>query len=464
MDEMIQISLKDNQSFNKAYSFIEEDERDKKKIPEEYWGGMRGVCDINKLIKRHKIITLPDRSYYRNKEVFERVNDRLYTYNWVGVISNNTEDGKHYRIEITSRFDEGNRQHFLLYLLCNVIGVNVFDLSINSETESDYTVILVLLFLKKLTDASADGLYKEYVRNEYNDYNFRGAFDIKRHLLQNNPFIGKTAYLVREYSYDNNILCLIRQTMDYIMDYYPNVWKGYCLNAVDLKEFIDVIETATPSYRMNVNYADSRSCQKEITNPLFHNFEEARKLALMILRENGQNVFFDDEEDTVSLLIDISWLWEEFIFNRLLEDKGYKHLLNKSNDKARECLEWADGEKWYPDFIEDKEISDRRGILDAKYKDWEWAKDDDVHQLLSYLYLTGGQTGGFIFPVQSKEKSKFDSMKLKAYKTFYDREKPAILYKMPFLIPVSDDSRSFEKYSEIMEEHIKKWKEEFDKT
>lgn len=42
-------------------------------------------------------------------------------------------------------------------------GINVFDLSVNSESESDYTAIMVLLFLMKLMEAYEDGIYKEYV-------------------------------------------------------------------------------------------------------------------------------------------------------------------------------------------------------------------------------------------------------------------------------------------------------------
>ena len=141
--------------------------------------------------------------------------------------------------------------------MCSVCGINVFDLSVNSESESDYTAIMVLLFLRKLMEAYEDGIYKEYVRKRYNEYDFKGVMDINRHIKINNPFLGKTAYSTREYSYDNDILCLIRQTLDYIKDYFPDILKGYLNNNVILNEIIDAIENATPSYRMNVNYSDS---------------------------------------------------------------------------------------------------------------------------------------------------------------------------------------------------------------
>lgn len=233
MDNHITISLKDNQSYDNAYSLVYDDEAtDEKEIPESYWEDIKQVSDLNQ-IKGSNIITIPSQSRNKNKEIFSRVNDKLFTYNWVGVLScrnKGEEIEANYRIEIRSRFDKDDKQYFLLYLLCSVCGINVFDLSVNSESESDYTAIMVLLFLRKLMEAYEDGIYKEYVRKRYNEYDFKGVMDINRHIKINNPFLGKTAYSTREYSYDNDILCLIRQTLDYIKDYFPDILKGYLNN------------------------------------------------------------------------------------------------------------------------------------------------------------------------------------------------------------------------------------------
>ncbi len=268
MENKIKIRLKDNQCFNKAYKLsIDEADYDNQ-IPEEYWDGIKGISDIDNLIERYKIVTIPSRNKYKNSKIFERINDELYTHNWVGVISNRLDDGTHYRVEICSRFDEGEKQYFLLYLLSNVCGMNIFDINVESEEESDYTCILVLLFLSKLIEAFEEGLYKEYVRNRYNNYDFKGAIDISRHIKINNPFGGKTAYSTREYSYDNEILFLLRQTLDYIIDYYPNLWDAYVRNNYILNEVTEVLEKATPSYRINENYADMTRCRREISYPM----------------------------------------------------------------------------------------------------------------------------------------------------------------------------------------------------
>lgn len=49
----------------------------------------------------------------QNKEIFSRVNDKLFTYNWVGVLScrnKGEEIEANYRIEIRSRFDKDDKQ------------------------------------------------------------------------------------------------------------------------------------------------------------------------------------------------------------------------------------------------------------------------------------------------------------------------------------------------------------------
>lgn len=192
MDNHITISLKDNQSYDEAYSLVYDDEAtDEKKIPESYWEDIKQVSDLNQ-IKGSNIITIPSQSRNKNKEIFSRVNDKLFTYNWVGVLScrsKGEEIEANYRIEIRSRFDKDDKQYFLLYLLCSVCGINVFDLSVNSESESNYTAIMVLLFLMKLMEAYEDGIYKEYVRKRYNEYDFKGVMDINRHIKINNPFL-----------------------------------------------------------------------------------------------------------------------------------------------------------------------------------------------------------------------------------------------------------------------------------
>ena len=430
------ITLTDNQQPNKYYYFASDSKNEiENSMPESCKSYIESVSSVNKLMKEHNSVIVPKRENFENDTVIEIRNSKIYTYNWVGVISTSTQNECSQRIEITSRFDTGEKQYFLLYLLSSVYGVNIFNIDVNSEKESNYIIILIILFLSKIVEAYGSGLYKEYNRSKYNDYNFKGSIDIERHIKLNTPFMGKTAYKVREYTYDNEILCLMRQVLDYIIFNHFEVWEACLNNELMLNEVVSVIENATPSYRMNINYSDTISCRREITHPMYQDYEEARKLAIMILSESGQNIFDNSTELSFSLLIDISWLWEEFVAEKLLKECNYKHLLT---DGSAGTLEWSNREYWYPDFIEEGDEYKRRNIFDAKYKFWDWNKNDDIHQLLSYLLISGGNNCGIIYP---DNKSKTWSYKeIHSYDKFYGNEHPKI-YKMPMYIHKFVDGR-----------------------
>ena len=460
------ITLKDNKSYKlvsdqKTITASDQKNNIVGKIPVNEKKHLEDLCSINDLIKNHKVLTIPYREEFKDDRIIEIKNNELYTNNWVGVVNVASGDSEaSLRIEITSRFDNKEKQYFLLYMLCTVYGFNIFNIDIDGNDEGNYLIILVIIYINALIEALSEGVYKEYITQKYNDYNFRGAIDINRHLKLNTPFMGKTAYSVREYTYDTEILCLIRQVIDYIKYEYSDIWEGYGRDKSILNEIVEVIENATPSFRPNNNYAEAIKCNKEITHPLYQNYENVRKLALMILNESGQNIFDNSEAKSLSLLIDIAWLWEEFVAEKLLKDFNYTHLLVSDSEGK---FEWADDEAWYPDFIEDNADNDRRNIFDAKYKNWKWKNNsEDIHQLLSYLFISGGNKCGAIYPYNEeleKEAEKDTEKEVLAFKSFYTESKPRI-YKLPFCLP-SYTGSDFKKYCSDMDEAIGKWKKEF---
>lgn len=85
----------------------------------------------------------------------------------------------------------------------------------------------------------------------------------------------------------------------------------------------------------------------------------------------------------------------------------------------------------------------------------EWNKDSDIHQLLSYLFLTGGERYGVIYPSDNNEDS-VEYKELKAFDSLYDNA-PRI-YKLPLFIPKSENIE-YMKYSEEIEKSVLHWKE-----
>ena len=175
----------------------------------------------------------------------------------------------------------------------------------------------------------------------------------------------------------------------------------------------------------------------------------------MILNESGKNIFDNSEELSFSLLIDMAWLWEEFVAEKLLKEYNYNHLFT---DGSRGSLKWADEKHWYPDFIERKNEYNRRIIFDAKYKFWDYQKNEDIHQLLSYLFITGGNKCGVIYPFNA-EYEEWESINLYAFNGFYGDTNPT-MYKLPLYIP-QNNNIDYSEYCKSMNNSIKNWKNNF---
>lgn len=143
--------------------------------------------------------------------IFGLDNEKLTTQNLMGFVGrNNTQ------LSIASRFaNSDDKDYFIHYMLQKVFSINLldFDQTPNKDNIWDF---LLYLFPSHLKKACSQGIYKAYRIEKYNDSNIKGAIDVKRHLVQNNPFMGKVSYTTREHSYDNPITQLIRHTIEHI--------------------------------------------------------------------------------------------------------------------------------------------------------------------------------------------------------------------------------------------------------
>ena len=295
------------------------------------------------------------------------------------------------KIRIHSRFAQGEDDYFLHYMLQKVFSINLFDLKYHSDDESifDFLIYLFPAFLKR---AMRQGLYKEYQTREYNDANIRGRIDVARHIRMNIPFAGKVAYSTREYAYDNHVTQLIRHTIEFISN-HP--YGGGILQNDDLtKDAIALIREATPTYSQNERRKVINQNLRPLSHPYFWEYRHLQRLCVQILRceeiKYGRN---DDE--IYGVLFDGAWLWEEYL-NTILKDCGYIHPQNKIS-KGRISL-FTDGSGYrYPDFYKEDIV------LDAKYKRYADTKlqnidGDDLHQVITYMYILAAKQGGFIVP------------------------------------------------------------------
>lgn len=325
-----------------------------------------------------------------DSSIFELKDDQLTTGNIMGFVGVNGSE-----LKIRSRFaKQGREDYFLHYMLEKVFAINLFDLKHSSETEDIFDFILFLFphFLKK---AYRHGVFKEYQHKKYNDANVKGRINIHTHIKKNLPFAGNVAYQVREYSYDNYITQLIRHTIEHIAE---KSFGFQILNSdEDTRSIVSEVIRLTPSYnkrdRRQILYKNIRP----VVHPYYTAYKDLQKICKRIL--NYENIKFGTSKDEIyGVLFDGAWLWEEYLHS-FLTPLNLVHPENKSR-KDRIHLFSNDKGYRYPDFYNDKMV------LDAKYKRLKDDKvgRDDLHQIITYMYVRKAEVGGFICPVESNVK------------------------------------------------------------
>ena len=336
--------------------------------------------------------------------VFEVKEGKLCTKNIMGFIG--YRDTK---VRIHSRFAQGENDYFLHYMLQKVFSINLFDLKYHADDESifDFLIYLFPAFLKR---AMRQGLYKEYQTREYNDANIRGRIDVARHIRENIPFAGKVAYSTREYAYDNHVTQLIRHTIEFIANHQ---YGGSILQNDDLtKDAVSLIREATPTYSQNECRKVVNQNLRPLSHPYFSEYRHLQRLCVQILRYEEIKYGRNDDE-IYGVLFDGAWLWEEYV-NTILTDQGYIHPQNKIRKGKISLFIDGSGTR-YPDFYKDDIV------LDAKYKRYADMKlqhidGDDLHQVITYMYIMAANHGGFIVPWQyNHEENKSQLKTLKGY-------------------------------------------------
>lgn len=310
--------------------------------------------------------------------IFEFKNNKYRTTNIMGLLGKGNE-----QITIHSRFDDGQNDFFLRYMLEKVFDANIvnFDLSKGRENIFDLLPFLLPTYLE---NALKKGIYKTYVKKQYNDSQVRGPINIGQHIKKNTPFIGKISYDIREFTSDNNIMQLIRHTIEYVR-----------LTKKSIKfpsNLIKKVEEVTQTYQL-IDRNKILSSNLTIKNPYFCDYNPLIRLCQMILRHEKVS-FGDDKQKIHGIIFDGAWLWEEYLARVI--DKALIHSENKthkSSIKLFQTMTQGKNTSYYPDFYVRNVI-----VLDAKYKNVTSIKREDRFQIITYLHVLSAHTSGVIFP------------------------------------------------------------------
>ncbi|MGM0233743.1 5-methylcytosine restriction system specificity protein McrC [Enterococcus sp. AZ094] len=397
-----------------------------------------------KSLDRQKFIIFPQHINESNdlKEdnmIFQSRNGKIWTCNVVGIFSGSKDE-----LRINSRFSNRtiNEDYFLRYMLQKVLNYNVIEDSISSSEKMSYYNMLVFLFPYYLKEAMRKGVYKEYVKRQYNNTNISGTIDVARHVRSNIPFIGNVAYRTREFSYDNKLTQLVRHTIEKIQNEYQ-----YILNNNDsIKKNVSLIKQTTTTYSKLKRF---EVLQSNIMHPIRHSYyaeyAALQRLCIQILSEEKSG-FDSDHQQIHGIIIDISWLWEEYIG----KVTGWKHYGRNKELATISLFQNSRRSPRYPDF------SVGNLPIDTKYKK-NLDTRNDYNQMTTYIHIMnkekkGKIRGGFIQPTSDVNPEKHGYKKLGILCGFGGE-----MFTYKFFIPQEASSYSeFLNRISIVEKELKK--------
>lgn len=343
----------------------------------------------------------------REQMILQSVNGNYASGNVMGFLGCGNE-----RLIIESRFSK-NEDFFFQYLLEKVIDFpNFIDLETDADQDNRLFNFLLFLFPCYLKAAMRKGLYKQYISRRYNDGNVKGTIDIARQIRINTPFTGKVAYTQREFSYDNELMELVRHTIEFIRH---KSYGGKILSKA--KEEVNLVIDATSQYEL---YSRSKIIEKNKKNMVHHAYYKEylslQRLCILILQRQKHQIGIGSKQ-IYGVLVDGSWLWEEYLY--LLIGEIFYHPMNKGGKGAQRLFENNNG-LIYPDFISKNDME--RMIADAKYKPNENIGNRDYLQVLAYMFRFDAKVGYYLYPEANGE----DDIKLRmnSGSTYEENVKP----------------------------------------
>lgn len=331
----------------------------------------------------------------RDQMILQSVNDSYRSGNVMGFIGCGNE-----RLIIESRFSGEADDFFFQYLLDRVLDFpNLVDLETDTNQDNRLFNFLLFLFPHYLKTAMRKGLFKKYIRHNYNDGNVKGTIDVARHIEKNTPFTGNVAYSQREFSFDNSLMELVRHAIEFIK---RKPYGGKIL--IKVKDEVKLVVDATQGYEP---YDRQRIIEQNKKNAVrhayFREYLALQRLCLLILRHQKHQIGSGSKQ-IYGILFDGAWLWEEYV-NSLIEDIFY-HPMNKGGKGAQRLFEGNTG-LIYPDFI--SRDNEARIIADAKYKPIENIGNRDYLQVLAYMFRFDAKVGFYLYP----EAEDSDDLKLR---------------------------------------------------
>ena len=413
------------------------------------------ICDKTlEQLEREGVFVLPElvndaEGLSGDEMVLQTVNDKYRTGNVMGYIGLGDN-----RIAIESRFSSSEEDYFLQYMLERVLGIPcMVNLETGADRENQLFNYLLFLFPNYLKTAMRKGPFKEYVRRSYNDGNVRGVVDVARHIEKNTPFVGNVAYTNREFSFDNDLMQLIRHTIEYIKN-KPHGNKVLAMAKNEVKQVVEV----TPRYRISDRQTIlERTKNSPVRHAYYREYLSLQRICILILRHQKHQIGSGTKQ-IYGILFDGAWLWEEYVAT--LVAGSFHHPSNKLRKGGQRLFEKGVG-LVYPDFINRNPRT--RVIADAKYKPITNIGNRDYLQVLAYMFRFGANEGFYLYP--EAEEISSQRLRMNSGSTYegnvFPREDVSVV-KHGLRIPVH--ASSYDDFASLMKANEQEFKNPLTRT
>lgn len=356
--------------------------------------------------------------------------------NIIGTIRNEIKYGSEtidLTLEVRSRFDTLDRPWFAAAMLSTIVedseGIASQSEIYNGETDI-FGFMKAVLFAKYLERAYKAGIYRPYVRNEYNNSRPRGSLDIARHLRLNLARKDRVAYVTRERDENNPLNRLIMHTWRYLKSKFPAV--SGALDKNTLHRALGELQAYTASSNDSVSKCVMQNLHP-ITGPYYTDYEKLRKLCLSILRDENvnANIYGDTAADEFAhgITFYVPDLWEMYLERYIKNGLGGTYLEAQCNSYvySKADIDLRKGgsigfcnQHIRPDYVFFKEKNGSAVmVLDAKYRKWDnnsnddglpWEKKpadmDDFDKLLRDMVCFNTKACGIIYPAKNISETK----------------------------------------------------------
>ena len=291
-----------------------------------------------------------------NKDLFKLSDDNKKTISGIkglcgiirGTIRYPEDNGEEIDVtlEIRSRFDEPQKPWFLYTMIAESVedtdaGEHTGNAAFDEINEVDImSMLTVLMFSMRLKKAYESGIYRTYVRREYNDDRLRGSIDIARHIRQNiNSGSINVAYSTRERNENNMLNRLIAHAWNALKRDYSNAVSFVTDNDPEFQKAIGEVTAITRD-----SLKDVRSCvasnRQPITSPFYSDYEDLRELCLQILAEEAGSEYYTEggENKCMSILFYIPDLWEIYLEKHLRKELPEGIKLKSQDERKMENI------------------------------------------------------------------------------------------------------------------------------